>query len=103
AVVAAAAFFLFSSSTFWFYPAQPWNAPRFFSAFWLSRGWFVPTLAGANVGGIAVLAVATAIAAAAALGALLPRRDDLLLGMLAGAAGFALLFIGPAPRGTFND
>jgi hypothetical protein len=103
AVVAAAAFFLFSSSTFWFYPAEPWNAPRFFSAFWLSRGWFVPTLVGGSAGGVAVLAIATAIAAAAALRAFLPRRDDLLLGMLAGAAGFALLFAGPAPHGAFED
>jgi hypothetical protein len=103
AVVMAALFFLFSSSTFWFYPAEPWNAPRFFTAFWLSRGWFVPTLAGASAGGIAALAAATAVGGAAALRACVPARDDLLLGVLAGAAGFALLFAGPPPRGAFED
>ena len=103
AAVAAASFFLFSSSTFWFYPAEPWNAPRFFSAFWLSRGWFVPTLAGTNAAGVALLAIASMIAAAAALGAFLPRGGDRLLAALAGAAVFALFFAGPPPRGRFED
>ena len=103
AVVDASLFFLFSSSTFWFYPAEPANGLRFFSAFWLSHGWFVPTLAGASGAGVAVLAAATAVGAAAVFRAFFPRRDDVVLALLAGAAAFALWFAGPPPRGRFDD
>ena len=103
AVVDAALFFLLASSTFWFYPAEPADGPRFFSAFWLSHGWFVPTLAGASAIGVAVLAIATAVGGTAALRAFFPRTDDTVLSSLAGIAAFALLFAGPAPRGRFDD
>jgi len=103
AAVFSAIFFLFSTSTFWFYPADPANAPRFFTAWWLARGWFVPTLAGATVGGVAVLAAATVVAGAFALRGLLAGRDASILAVLGGIAAFALIFAGPAPRGSFDD
>jgi len=103
AVVDAALFFLFSSSTFWFYPSEPANGPRFFSAFWLFHRWFVPTLAGASASGVAVLAIATAGAGHAAIRLLHRHRGDIVLSSLAGVAGFALLFAGPPPRGRFDD
>jgi len=101
--VFSAAFFLFSGSTFWFYPADPINAPRFFTAWFLSRGWFVPTLAGSTLGGLLVLAAATIVAGIAALRPLLRNREESTLAVLGGVAAFALIFAGPAPRASFGD
>ncbi len=103
AVVFSAILFLFSGSTFWFYPAAPVNAPRFFTAYWLAQSWLVPTLAGSSILGVVLLAGATAVAGGMALCRLLPARNHFVLAILTGVAAFALLFAGPAPRGTFDD
>jgi hypothetical protein len=103
AAVFSSAFFLFSGSTFWFYPADPINAPRFFTAWFLSRGWFVPTLAGSTLMGALILAAATIVAGAAALRPLLKNREESALAVLGGLAAFALIFAGPAPRASFGD
>ena len=76
AAAASALFSLWSGSTFWFNPAQPTNAPRFFTGFWLARGWFVRTLAGDSLAGVVVLALATFAAGAIAFAALFSTRLD---------------------------
>jgi len=103
AAVFSAAFFLFSGSTWWFYPADPVNAPRVYTAWFLSHGWFVPTLAGSTFGGALVLAAATIVAGIAALRPLLRNREEIALGVFGGLAAFALIFAGSPPRASFGD
>ncbi len=99
----ASLFFLWSGVTFWFYPATPWNGIRFFSAFWLSKGWLVPTLAGSSWPAILPMVAATVVAAGAAFRPLIPRGSDATLAALGAAAGFTLLFAGPPPQARFAD
>ena len=103
AAVYSGIFFLWSTSTFWLYPADPLNAPRFFTAWYLSRGWFVPTLAGSTLAGAVVLGAATVIAGAAALRPLLRNGSEAAMAILSGMAAFALVFAGPPPRGSFEE
>jgi hypothetical protein len=100
--VYSAAFFLFSSSTFWYLPHQPALGVRFYSAFWLSRGWHVPTLLGDSAAALAPVAAATAAATFAAVQGLFRRRSGAVIAVATGLLAFALLFAGPPPQGTFG-
>lgn len=107
-LVAAAAtysaiYFFFSGATFWFLPPEPPNVLRFYSAFWLSRGWTTPTLLGNGWASLSLPASVT-------LGALLVSSREAIgewgktfLAVSAGALLFALYFLGPPPSGTFGD
>jgi hypothetical protein len=103
AASAAASYFLLSGSTFWFLPREPANTIRFYSGFWLSRGWITPNLAGSAWVSLAVPVAATAAAGAAAFLPVFSDGGRTLLALSAGALACALLFVGPAPRGAFDD
>ncbi len=102
-VSGSAAYFFLSGSTFWFLPLEPANTIRFYSGFWLSRGWIAPTLAGSGWVALAVPFAATVIAAIAAFRPLFGETGRSLLALAAGALLCAFLFVGPPPGGTFDD
>jgi hypothetical protein len=99
----SAAYFLFAGSTFWAIPADPLPGLRFYTAFWLSRGWTVPTLFGSGLAAALLAALATAIAAAAAFFGAPRRPTGALIAGLLGILAFALLLTLPPPRGAFGD
>ncbi|MGH9443634.1 MAG: hypothetical protein ACRD16_15325 [Thermoanaerobaculia bacterium] len=99
----SAAFFFFSGSTFWFLPSEPEAGIRFYSAFWLSRGWITPSLAGSGPLALGLAAIATSAAAAAALWPIFRDAGRVVLSVLAGGLLFSLLFAGKPPDGTFQE
>jgi hypothetical protein len=103
AVVFSAAFFFLGGATFWFLPHRPFPTIRFFSAWFLARGWIVPTWLGGTPAALGLPLAATVVATVFAVGAWLPRSRDRWLAGGAGLALFCLLFAGPPPAGTFSD
>jgi hypothetical protein len=99
----AAAFFFFSGATFWFLPPVPADGLRFYSAFWLSRGWAAPTLLGSSLPALLLPAAATAAAGLLAFRSAMGEAGRSVLVAAAGLLAFALLFLGPRPRGRFED
>lgn len=99
----SAAYFLFAGSTFWAVPHVPASGIRFYSAFWISRGWMVPTLLGDSVSAHWPELAATIVAAAAAFAGQFPSRLRAATALLSGVLVFALLFAGQPLRGTFGD
>ncbi len=99
----AAAYFFLSGSTFWCLPHVPALGVRFYTGYWLSRGWAAPTLAGSSLPAQLPVLLATGAAAAAAFGAAIRDRGRALLVAAGGVLAFALLFAGPAPRGDFGS
>lgn len=101
--VFAASFFFLSGATFWFLPHEPPLGIRFYSAWWLLRGWVTPTLSGSSA---AVLLLPAAVTLAAAVAAIYPVARGALRTTCLLACGLlllALLFAGPAPAGTFGE
>ena len=103
AAVYSALFFLFSAATFWFLPQEPDAGFRFYSAFWLSRGWFARALLGSGPATLAFGAAATLAAAAAALWPAFRDAGRVALALSAGALLFAILFVGDPPAGRFSE
>ena len=105
AVAAAysAAYFFFSGLTFWCLPHIPALGVRFYSGYWLSRGWAAPTLGGGSLPAQLPVLLATAAAAASAFGAAFRDRGRALLLTAGGVLAFALFFAGPAPRADFGS
>lgn len=99
----SAAYFFFSGLTFWCLPHVPALGVRFYSGYWLSRGWAAPTLAGESLPAQLPVLLATGAAAAAAFGAAFRDRARALLLAAGGTLAFALLFAGPAPRADFGS
>ena len=93
----------FSGATFWFLPPEPSNVVRFYSAFWLSRGWTTPTLAGTGWATLVLPAVVTLAALLVSVREAVGDWGKALLAVSAGALLFALYFVGPPPSGTFGD
>jgi hypothetical protein len=99
----AAAYFFLSGSTFWFLPREPENTLRFYSGFWLSRGWITPTLAGSGWLALTLPLAATIAAAVAAFRPFFRDAGRAVLALAGGALLCGLLFLGPPPRGRFGD
>ena len=103
AAVYSALFFLVSTATFWFLPHEPDAGIRFYSAFWISRGWFAPSLLGSGPGAPAFAAAVTLAAAVAALWPLFRDAGRVALAAAAGTLLLAALFLGRPPEGTFSQ
>lgn len=99
----SAIYFFFSGATFWFLPPEPQNSLRFYSAFWLSRGWTTPTLLGTGWATLVVPAAVTLAALLVSVRAATGEWGKTLLAVSAGALLFALYFLGAPPTGTFGD
>jgi hypothetical protein len=99
----SAAYFFFSGSTCWALPHEPPLGVRFYSGYWMSKGWFAPTLFGASLPALLPALAATGAAAWIAAGPLFGGGLRRLLVIAAGTCLFALLFVGPAPRGRYGD
>ena len=100
----AASYFFLSGATFWFLPREPGNTLRFYSGYWLSRGWTTPTLAGSGWIAVVLPLLATAAAALAAFHALFGQSGRAVLALAGGALFCGLLFFGAGgdPRGAFE-